>query len=143
MANDPNGYDYDFALLKLSESIRSSYRVGYICLPSDLQESFVGAHLIISGFGRQVPDDPSSLPTNLMATTTMIGVSNFECQLRYKVNVNVNITSNMLCAESPMYASDACRGDSGGYRSTYLHLTRDFSASYHSQESVQGGYIYL
>jgi urokinase plasminogen activator len=113
LLNDPMGNDNDFALLKLNKPVYPSANVSYICLPSDVKEDFVGAHLIVSGWGKQAPGDDASYSEILMAATTVMGMSNFECQLRY-YNANYYITPNMLCGESPAYYSDSCQGDSGG-----------------------------
>lgn len=43
--------DYDFALIKLSKEVTIGSKVGIICLPTGLFESYDGTDLIVTGWG--------------------------------------------------------------------------------------------
>lgn len=51
---DPNGYPFDLALIKLSESAVNTSAVEPIDLPGDLNETFVGKECWIIGWGKTI-----------------------------------------------------------------------------------------
>ncbi|CAG9798744.1 unnamed protein product [Chironomus riparius] len=105
-------FDFDFALLRLNNSVKYSNYIQPAMLPTRSTTLNVGTNCTVSGWGLQSFNDIEDPPNELMMTT--IQISDFKyCQSQYG-NSNQNITDRMLCGSVPDGTRDACLGDSGG-----------------------------
>ncbi|XP_042855585.1 transmembrane protease serine 9-like [Penaeus japonicus] len=100
-----SGYDYDIALLKLSEvlDLSKNKELRSVCLPADDSKSYAGATGIAAGWGRL--ESGGNQPEKLMEVTLPI----LETSCWGK-----SISERMLCAGYKEGGKDTCQGDSGG-----------------------------
>ncbi|XP_023015289.2 trypsin-7 isoform X1 [Leptinotarsa decemlineata] len=100
-------FDYDIALLELSEPITSEY-AEVVALPANNtipQEGEIGT---VTGWGTTFED--GNLSKKLRVVEVPV-ISQTECRKEYGKDI---ITERMFCAGYPEGAKDACQGDSGG-----------------------------
>ena len=107
-------FDYDFALLKLSQPIdfHQSHLIRPVCLP---EQNLDVKHLIgrtgtASGWGVVDPKDPSK-QANKLQTIDVKVMNMTKCQYSYPTFPSL-VTPSMLCASED--SADSCYGDSGG-----------------------------
>ena len=104
-------FDYDFALLKLSEPVNYNTH-GHIrpaCLPqSDQGDRLAGQIGTASGWGVVDPSNPSRQAKKLQTVNVKI-LPDAKCSGSYPAR---SMTHTMLCAAAK--GGDACFGDSGG-----------------------------
>ncbi|XP_076644951.1 trypsin 3A1 [Halictus rubicundus] len=100
-----NNYDYDVALVELSENIKYDETTQPIPLPKLYSEIQDGAQVLVLGWGASVLLGPVS---NELLCSTMQKINNEDCQ---QANGADLLTHRMFCALSD-HAS-ACVGDSG------------------------------
>ncbi|AWO99485.1 putative mannan-binding lectin serine protease 1 [Scophthalmus maximus] len=123
----PDNYNNDIALLKLTERVEFNSVIRPVCLPppddQDDPSSPVPNSLgVVAGWGITVPNvssstpgDPPSLTSDLLQYVKLPVVPQDECQASYTSrSVSYNITDNMFCAGFFEGGRDTCLGDSGG-----------------------------
>ncbi|KAK5600861.1 hypothetical protein CRENBAI_008504 [Crenichthys baileyi] len=119
----PNNYNNDIALLRLSERVEFNRMVLPICLPpahSQDHPSFLLPHSLglVAGWGisnASSTPSPSPLTSDLLQYVKLPVVPQDECRASYTLrSVNYNITDNMFCAGFFQGGRDTCLGDSGG-----------------------------
>ncbi|XP_069781134.1 transmembrane protease serine 6-like [Narcine bancroftii] len=101
---NPN-FDYDVALLELSQPVDYTNFVQPACLPVAVT-SISGRRCTAIGWGKT---SENGLPSNELLKTEVKVYNNTQCQ-RYMPK----ITEHMICAGVPEGGKDACQGDSGG-----------------------------
>eukprot|EP00095_Tigriopus_kingsejongensis_P002797 snap_masked-scaffold157_size297442-processed-gene-1.8 protein:Tk02797 transcript:snap_masked-scaffold157_size297442-processed-gene-1.8-mRNA-1 annotation:"coagulation factor xi" len=105
-------FDFDFALVKLSQAVNFDrfHGIRPACLPNleGSKDDLVGRVGYASGWGLV---DPKRLKAQarLLQRVAVNIISMSDCRKKYKSNP---VTDNMMCAETP--GGDACFGDSGG-----------------------------
>nr|WBB44917.1 mannose-binding lectin-associated serine protease precursor [Chrysogorgia stellata] len=110
---DPNTFEADLALLRLTEPAIIHDFVKPICLPDTDSSSEVikpGARGVVAGWGRtsstkQFPDILQEVCLPVVATNTCRNVYQRE---------GFSVTHDMFCAGPPGGGKDVCKGDSGG-----------------------------
>lgn len=104
------GDDHDIALLKLSgESDKTPVALADANFMANLA---VGTELTAIGWGLTRDGDESSLATVLQQVSVPLYDSS-RCKASYG-ELNIDITSNMVCAGLEAGGKDSCQGDSGG-----------------------------
>ena len=101
---------FDYALLKLATPVQPSSFVGFVCLPFDNSNMFVGNMLVASGWGGLYLDGES--PPDLHAVS-LTGTSFSDCSMAHSQGVEI-IDAIHLCASVPFNTGGVCKGDSGG-----------------------------
>ncbi|CAL4064029.1 unnamed protein product [Meganyctiphanes norvegica] len=97
-------YDYDFALLELTERIPFNNNIRPICLPTDDTKTYVGWGIML-GWGQTTNND-DSLSNNLLEVALPIRANNNCGRWGRLDNIKMCVGSTSL--------NDVCRGDSGG-----------------------------
>uniref|UniRef100_A0A3Q2P6C1 MBL associated serine protease 1 n=1 Tax=Fundulus heteroclitus TaxID=8078 RepID=A0A3Q2P6C1_FUNHE len=115
----PNNYNNDIALLRLSEPAEYNRLVRPVCLPPDLPSPLLPHSLgLVAGWGiSNTSSSPSPSPqtSDLLQYVKLPVVPQDECQASYASrSVGYNITDNMFCAGFFQGGRDTCLGDSGG-----------------------------
>jgi len=103
--------EYDFALLRLSSSVRMGSCVGTVSLPQQGRDVAPGTTCTITGWGALYQGGPLARELQEVQVDTM---SNSACKRTgYS---NSEIRSSMLCAQgrNSQGITDACQSDSGG-----------------------------
>ncbi|XP_062898229.1 transmembrane protease serine 6-like [Mobula hypostoma] len=100
-----SSFNYDVALLELSQPVEYTDFVQPACLPA-ATTSISGRRCTTVGWGRT---SESGLPSNALLKTEVKVFSNSLCR-----HYLPNITEQMICAGVPEGGKDACQGDSGG-----------------------------
>ncbi|XP_042855252.1 trypsin-1-like [Penaeus japonicus] len=100
---NPKEFDYDVALVKLSDVLTFSREVGPVCLPKDDTKTYAGEKGIASGWGTL--SSGGSQPDELMEVT--VPILDPSCW-------GQSVTARMLCAGLEEGGKDTCQGDSGG-----------------------------
>ncbi len=106
---DPNKWDFDIALLKLTSAATLNSRVALVSLlHSPANDGLVdpGDMAWVTGWGRTTADGSTS---NVLMEVDVPFVTNASCDQSYG-----NITANMICAGYAAGGKDSCAGDSGG-----------------------------
>ncbi|KAK7156732.1 hypothetical protein R3I94_006693 [Phoxinus phoxinus] len=126
---DPQNYNNDIALVKLSQEVVLSALLRPVCLPKPGVEGHVLMPLpntlgIVAGWGINTANNSastsglssdSSAVSELLQYVKLPVVPQDECKASYASrSVNYNITSNMFCAGFYEGGQDTCLGDSGG-----------------------------
>ncbi|KAM0734720.1 Trypsin-7 [Formica fusca] len=102
-------FDNDIALLRLNERVPLSDTIRPICLPSLLDNDYVGVNAIASGWGTLKEDGK---PSCLLQEVEVPVMSLQACRnTSYSPRM---ISDNMLCAGYLEGKKDSCQGDSGG-----------------------------
>ncbi|KAL6422449.1 hypothetical protein ACFW04_010628 [Cataglyphis niger] len=102
-------FDNDIALLRLNERVPLSDTIRPICLPSLLDNEYIGINAIASGWGTLKEDGK---PSCLLQEVEVPVMSLQECRnTSYSPRM---ISDNMLCAGYLEGKKDSCQGDSGG-----------------------------
>jgi len=104
-------YDYDFALLRLSSSVRMGSCVGTVSLPQQGRDVAPGTTCWITGWGTTSSNGPLATRLQEVQVDTL---SNTACKRTgYS---NSQIKPSMLCAQgrNSQGVTDACQADSGG-----------------------------
>lgn len=104
-------YDYDVALLKLSDQIRFTERVRPVCLPDDGMDFPTGTDCYVTGWGKL--EELGDFPKRLYQARVPL-VDHQQCKTAYALNHGYTITERMKCAGFAKGGIDACQGDSGG-----------------------------
>ncbi|XP_029700072.1 mannan-binding lectin serine protease 1 [Takifugu rubripes] len=130
----PDSYDNDIALVRLSQEVELDELVQPVCLPrlqhrNDLRTPLPNSLGVVAGWGISSlnsssftrPSSPSTPSSDLGMTSDLLQyvklpvVSQDECQASYTSrSVRYNITDNMFCAGYFEGGQDTCLGDSGG-----------------------------
>ncbi|KAM6892529.1 mannan-binding lectin serine protease 1, partial [Xenentodon cancila] len=130
----PNNYNNDIALMRLTERVDFSWVIRPVCLPPPYREGDPLAPLpnslgVVAGWGISNPNASSSpallsdpaaaadlgMTADLLQFVKLPVVSQDECQDSYTSrSVTYNITDNMFCAGFMEGGGDTCLGDSGG-----------------------------
>lgn len=144
---DPQNYNNDIALVKLSQEVVLCALLRPVCLPKPGVEGHVLMPLpntlgIVAGWGINTANasastsglsSDSSVVSELLQYVKLPVVPQDECKASYASrSVNYNITSNMFCAGFYEGGQDTCLGDSGG-----AFVTQDF----HSGRWVAQGLV--
>ncbi|XP_008307430.1 mannan-binding lectin serine protease 1 isoform X1 [Cynoglossus semilaevis] len=147
----PNNYNNDIALIRLTEAVEFNSYIRPVCLPSPNDEPNSSSLLpnslgVVAGWGISNPNSTfssSSPPTSVTTANFDPGltsdilqyvklpvVSQGECRASYSSrSVSYNITDNMFCAGFFEGGRDTCLGDSGGAFVTEDQLTRRWVVS--------------
>lgn len=100
-----SNYDYDIAIIRVTDPIEFNDRVGPVCLPFKFaQNNFNGSKVTILGWGTLFPGGPDS---KVLQKVDVDVISQNEC-LTYEARV----TPRQLCTLTS--GKDACQDDSGG-----------------------------
>uniref|UniRef100_A0A096M5R1 MBL associated serine protease 1 n=1 Tax=Poecilia formosa TaxID=48698 RepID=A0A096M5R1_POEFO len=117
----PDNYNNDIALLRLSEAAEFNRLVRPVCLPPAHQQDRPSSLLpnslgLVAGWGiSNASSNPSPLTSDLLQYVKLPVVPQDECQASYASrSVRYNITDNMFCAGFFQGGRDTCLGDSGG-----------------------------
>ncbi|XP_076590722.1 mannan-binding lectin serine protease 1 isoform X3 [Chaetodon auriga] len=131
----PDNYNNDIALLKLTERVEFNEVIRPVCLPPPHSKDDPPAPLpnslgVVAGWGisnlnasssSSSSGNPPTLTSDLGTTSDLLQyvklpvVSQDECQASYASrSVSYNITDNMFCAGFFEGGRDTCLGDSGG-----------------------------
>ena len=108
---DSSNFDYDIALIKLSNPISYTERVKPVCLPPAGLDVNVGTKCWVTGWGKL--DESGSFPKRLYQAEVPI-VDRQDCANTYLQHHGYTITDRMRCAGFDKGKVDACQGDSGG-----------------------------
>uniref|UniRef100_A0A8C1ZAK2 Mannan-binding lectin serine peptidase 1 n=2 Tax=Cyprinus carpio TaxID=7962 RepID=A0A8C1ZAK2_CYPCA len=126
---DPQNYNNDIALVKLSQEVVLSALIQPVCLPRPGVEGHVLMPLpntlgIVAGWGINTANASASSSgltsdsrtvSELLQYVKLPVVPQDECEASYASrSVNYNITRNMFCAGFYEGGQDTCLGDSGG-----------------------------
>ncbi|TRY92851.1 hypothetical protein DNTS_015605 [Danionella cerebrum] len=124
---DPQNYNNDIALVKLSQEVVLSPLVRPVCLPNlegEGQGLLPNTLGIVAGWGINTPNasassnglsSDSAALSELLQYVKLPVVPQDECEASYASrSVNYNITGNMFCAGFYEGGQDTCLGDSGG-----------------------------
>ncbi|XP_039306345.1 uncharacterized protein LOC105193902 [Solenopsis invicta] len=102
-------FENDIALLRLNERVPLSDTIRPICLPTILDNEYVGEKAIVSGWGTLKEDGK---PSCLLQEVEVPVMSLQDCRnTSYSARM---ISDNMLCAGYLEGEKDSCQGDSGG-----------------------------
>ncbi|KYN35464.1 Transmembrane protease serine 9, partial [Trachymyrmex septentrionalis] len=102
-------FENDIALLRLNERVPLSDTIRPICLPTMLENEYVEAKAIVSGWGTLKEDGK---PSCLLQEVEVPVMSLQACRnTSYSARM---ISENMLCAGYLEGQKDSCQGDSGG-----------------------------
>uniref|UniRef100_A0A3Q3EZ82 Peptidase S1 domain-containing protein n=1 Tax=Labrus bergylta TaxID=56723 RepID=A0A3Q3EZ82_9LABR len=113
----PNNYNNDIALLKLTERVEFTELIR----PGDPPAPLPNSLGVVAGWG--ISNDntssssgaPPSLTSDVLQFVKLPVVSQDECQASYASrSISYNITDNMFCAGFFEGGRDTCLGDSGG-----------------------------
>jgi len=108
--------DNDFALIMLEDPVdfSANSHIRPICLPENMDEQYVDAMAIVSGWG-EMSEHQSDANHKLQEVTVKV-ISNDDCKRKYDVyNYLVDLTRNMICTDELEDApGKAACGDSGG-----------------------------
>uniref|UniRef100_A0A3Q2D7J6 MBL associated serine protease 1 n=1 Tax=Cyprinodon variegatus TaxID=28743 RepID=A0A3Q2D7J6_CYPVA len=119
----PNNYDNDIALLRLSQRVEFNRLIRPVCLPPAHREDHPSSLLphslgLVAGWGIS---NASSTPSLSLLTSDLLQYVKLpvvpldECRASYASRSNYyNITDNMFCAGFFQGGKDTCLGDSGG-----------------------------
>ncbi|KAM9317703.1 mannan-binding lectin serine protease 1 [Pholidichthys leucotaenia] len=129
----PNNYNNDIALLRLSERVEFNQLILPLCLPPPHRRDNPPVPLpnslgVVAGWGISNPNATSSssphsptltsdpgMTSDLLQYVKLPVVPQDECQASYASrSVSYNITDNMFCAGFFEGGRDTCLGDSGG-----------------------------
>lgn len=124
---DPQNYNNDIALVKLSQEVALSELVRPVCLPKPGAEGNAPMPMpntlgVVAGWGINTANASASTSglssdsvSELLQYVKLPVVPQDECEASYASrSVNYNITSNMFCAGFYEGGQDTCLGDSGG-----------------------------
>ncbi|XP_057207972.1 mannan-binding lectin serine protease 1 isoform X2 [Triplophysa rosa] len=124
---DPQNYNNDIALVKLSQEVALSGVVRPVCLPKPGAEGNALMPLpntlgVVAGWGINTANASASTSglssdsvSELLQYVKLPVVPQDECEASYASrSVNYKITSNMFCAGFYEGGQDTCLGDSGG-----------------------------
>jgi secreted trypsin-like serine protease len=106
-------YDYDYAILTLTNDITWAHHINPVCLPNSQQYSakYDNLKAVVTGWGTMIPHSYAvKYPDKLMEANVKTK-SNAWCSKMFKYERR-DITPRMLCALG--HNKDSCRGDSGG-----------------------------
>ncbi len=115
---------YDFAILKLKNPVKG--KKIFACLPNNELETFVGANVTISGWGRTDPNAQSNY--DVLKSGFVTAVLNSDCSKTYERTYNkylqkknpgaphviVRIPQTIICVDGHITKTTPCNGDSGG-----------------------------
>lgn len=113
-------YEYDFAILTLSNLVTFSYKIQTICLPPTPM-IHKGENAIVTGWGINKLDERYSSPSLMKTNVTIL--DDYDCRLVYGQNVGFllptsymeeGIGKSKMCAWDKDKSWDTCRGDLGG-----------------------------
>jgi len=108
---DPRTFEYDLALLRVSEPVPFRPNMIPICIP-DSDYDFIGDTGFVSGWGRLYEDGP--LPSVMQKVPVPV-VTNSECEVMYRnAGYIEDIPKIFICAGYEGGKRDSCEGDSGG-----------------------------
>lgn len=106
---NPYTIDFDYSLLKLSESLKFSEQTKSIALPAQDAKVENGTLCTVTGWGNTQNVQESR---EILRSANVPKVDQDECNEAYKTFGGV--TDRMICAGFPNGGVDACQGDSGG-----------------------------
>ena len=118
--NPPISTDYDFAILKLNQTVAMGAAnpfIGIACLPSNYSQSFVGAKLVASGWGNT--NSGSNSFSYVLKAAYLTGISVNACLIRQPYPQNLNY---LLCASGNETNSTTCFGDVGGKKTINIYF---------------------
>ncbi|XP_054877284.1 transmembrane protease serine 9-like [Poeciliopsis prolifica] len=105
---NPNTYDNDIALLKLSARVNFTDYIQPVCLASHNSTFHEGTHSWVTGFGSL----GNEMFPDILQEVEIPIVGNNKCSC-YNQDFAA-ITENMMCAGLDEGGKDSCQGDSGG-----------------------------
>jgi len=103
------GYSNDIALIMLDKSATLNNYVNVACLPDGNKDVDLNSKCYITGWGKTVGTDHTSL-SNILQEAKLPILENSECRRRN----NVKVTDKMICAGEKTGTTSGCQGDSGG-----------------------------
>ncbi|XP_076593455.1 chymotrypsinogen A-like [Chaetodon auriga] len=102
---NPDDFDYDITLLKLSSPVQMTPRVAPVCLASSSTSIASGTRCVTTGWGMT----GESLSARYLQQTALPVISSDQCKRFWGYT---RITDAMICAGASGVSS--CQGDSGG-----------------------------
>uniref|UniRef100_A0A182LYU1 trypsin n=1 Tax=Anopheles culicifacies TaxID=139723 RepID=A0A182LYU1_9DIPT len=136
---DASIFDYNFSLLKLTDSLFYSEHVQPVRLPSEDAFFQDGTMCSVSGWGDTL--NPAELNDRLRATDAAL-VNDVVCQTAY-ISLGT-VTERMVCAGYHTAGGrDACQGDTGGplvYENTLIGIVSWRNKSCNAAEHLPGIY---
>ena len=108
---DTSNYDYDIAMIKLSNAITYTERVKPVCLPPSGMDFSAGTKCYVTGWGAL--QESGSYPKRLYQAEVPL-IDRRQCANTYATHHGYTITNRMRCAGYDQGKIDACQGDSGG-----------------------------
>lgn len=112
--NPPRTFNLDIALVKLARPVRLNDNVNVICLPSPEDRFPPGTVCVTAGWGHVVEDGEVASVVNHVLLPI---IRRHTCNSLYRKlspEIDVTISSDMLCAGYRTGGKDACQYDSGG-----------------------------
>ncbi|KAG1704749.1 Serine proteinase stubble [Nymphon striatum] len=108
---DPRTYEYDLALIRLSERVEFRRNIVPVCLPKP-EHTFIGEEGTVAGWGRLYEGGP---PPSIIHEVKVPVIKNRECEAMYlRAGYREYIPDIFLCAGFEKGGKDSCEGDSGG-----------------------------
>jgi len=98
----------DIAIIRLPNAIPLTPRIQPICLVNGQAPNYVGASLVVSGWGKT--QDIGGGISSVLNKATVTGITTAECAAVY----GSIITNDILCVDTTAQSQGPCNGDSGG-----------------------------
>ncbi len=110
-------FEYDFAILRLVNSVTISKKAAIISLPNENLTDLSSKAVILFGWGLNENNETSSK----LKSIEMEVLTNLVCQSSFEISkVRISIlTNNHICALRKHKGSGTCNGDSGGINAIY------------------------
>jgi len=119
--NPPQTVNLDIALVKLAHAVELSEHVNVACLPREDDNVPPGTYCVTAGWGHTVEAGNVSA---IVRHVRVPIIPNSLCNVLYSkidINIQLDISGDMVCAGYKVGGRDACQYDSGGPMVCYDH----------------------